>query len=209
IDFAYLGDQLPSFSFPGNLKQLYNYTTWLNLKENYNCHPLFTLEEYVAAERRDQALNLVSVKRSDIYTEAFANIPFDATLVFVLETNEIHGMADQRAFFFKLMEAGINTPVIVKRSYQFDSGVQEDINLKVQLYAATDLGALLLDGFGDGVWIDAPQVPLKFNVSTAFGILQATRSRISKTEYISCPSCGRTLFDLQETTQMIRSKTDH
>ncbi len=209
IDFAYLGDQLPSFSFPGNLKQLYNYTTWLNLKANYNCHPLFTLEEYVAAERRDQALNLVSVKRSDIYTEAFANIPFDATLVFVLETNEIHGMADQRAFFFKLMEAGINTPVIVKRSYQFDSGVQEDINLKVQLYAATDLGALLLDGFGDGIWIDAPQVPLKFNVSTAFGILQATRSRISKTEYISCPSCGRTLFDLQETTQMIRSKTDH
>src|SRR5690606_12987524 len=136
-------------------------------------------------------------------------IPFDATLVFVLETNEIHGMADQRAFFFKLMEAGINTPVIVKRSYQFDSGVQEDINLKVQLYGATDLGALLADGFGHGVCTHAPHVPLTFNVPTAVGIFQATRSRLSNTEYISCPSCGRPLYDLQETTQMIRSKTDH
>src|SRR5690606_22150045 len=62
---------------------------------------------------------------------------------------------------------------------------------------------------GDGVWFDAPDVPVKTIVSTSFGILQATRSRISKTEYISCPSCGRTLFDLQETTQRIRSRTDH
>ncbi len=209
IDFAYMGSQLPSFNFPGNLKQLFDYNTWLKLKERYNCHPLFTLEEYVAAQERDTALNLVRVKRADLYTNTFDLIPFDNTLVFVLETDEDHGMADQRAFFFKLMEAGINTPVILKRSYAFAEGNQEELNLKTQLYAATDLGALLLDGFGDGIWIDTPQVSLKFNVSTAFGILQATRSRISKTEYISCPSCGRTLFDLQETTQMIRSRTDH
>ncbi|MFD1630954.1 (E)-4-hydroxy-3-methylbut-2-enyl-diphosphate synthase [Pseudopedobacter beijingensis] len=209
IDFAYMGNQLPSFSFPGNLKQLYDYSTWLSLTETYNCHPLFTLQEYADAEGRDPSLNLVQLKRTDLYTDAFANIPFDDTLVFVLETDEVHGMADQRAFFFKLTEMGVNTPVILKRSYHFEDAHQEIIDLKTQLYAATDLGALLLDGFGDGVWIDAPQISLKFNVSTAFGILQATRSRISKTEYISCPSCGRTLFDLQETTQMIRSKTDH
>jgi (E)-4-hydroxy-3-methylbut-2-enyl-diphosphate synthase len=100
--------------------------------------------------------------------------------------------------------------VIIKRSYLFDE--KESLatkELKAQLYAATDLGALLLGGLGDGVWLDAPQVSTKFRVSTSFGILQATRSRISKAEYISCPSCGRTLFDLQETTQMIRSRTDH
>jgi len=79
----------------------------------------------------------------------------------------------------------------------------------LQLYAATDLGALLVDGFGDGIWIDAPDAAMPAITSTAFGILQATRSRISKTEYISCPSCGRTLFDLMETTQMIRSRTSH
>ena len=127
-----------------------------------------------------------------------------------METNQQHGMADQRAFFFKLMNAGIDTPVIIKRSYTFDDAESLDQKeLKTQLYGATDLGALLLDGLGDGIWLDAPQVSTKFRVSTSFGILQATRSRISKTEYISCPSCGRTQFDLQETTQMIRSKTDH
>lgn len=209
IDFAYLGDQLPSFSFPGNLKQLYNYNTWKSLASKINCHPLYTLQEYINAVERDASLNLVKIKHIDLAGEAFAAIPFDKTLVFVLETDEVHGMADQRAFFFKLMQAGIDTPVIIKRSYQFLSSDQEEINLKTQLYAATDMGALLLDGFGDGVWVEAPQVSAKFIVSTSFGILQATRSRISKTEYISCPSCGRTLFDLQETTQMIRSRTDH
>lgn len=210
IDFAYLSDELPSFNFPGNLKQLYNYATWLNLKSKTNCHPLYTLKEYIGASQRDASLNLVRVKHEDLKGDDFASIPFDNTLVFVLETNAEYGMMDQRAFFFKLMNLGIDTPVIIKRSYHFEaSEPQEEKELKAQLYAATDLGALLLDGFGDGIWMDAPQVSTQFRVSTSFGILQATRSRISKTEYISCPSCGRTLFDLQETTQMIRSRTDH
>ena len=210
IDFAYLGDQLPSFNFPGNLKQLYNHATWVTLLNRTNCHPLFTLKAYIGASQRDAHLNLVCVSNADLDGDDFKAIPFDNTLVFVLETDAEYGMMDQRAFFFKLMNAGIDTPVIIKRSYHFeDSTAQDQKELKAQLYAATDLGALLLDGFGDGVWIDAPQVSTKFRVSTSFGILQATRSRISKTEYISCPSCGRTLFDLQETTQMIRSRTDH
>jgi (E)-4-hydroxy-3-methylbut-2-enyl-diphosphate synthase len=210
IDFAYLGDELPSFNFPGNLKQLYNHQTWLKLNDKTNCHPLFTLKEFIGASQKDNFLNLVSVKNQDLDGDDFAQITFDKTLVFVLETDAEYGMMDQRAFFFKLMNAGIDTPVIVKRSYKFnESETLEQKELKAQLYGATDLGALLLDGFGDGIWLDAPQVSTKFRVSTSFGILQATRSRISKTEYISCPSCGRTLFDLQETTQMIRSRTDH
>lgn len=210
IDFAYLGDELPSFNFPGNLKQLYNYKTWQKVNDKTNCHPLFTLKEYLAAAEKDASLNLVSVCHQDLDSDDFAALPFDKTLVFVLETSQEYGMADQRAFFFKLMNAGIDTPVIIKRSYLFDEKESLDAKeLKAQLYAATDLGALLLGGLGDGVWLDAPQVSTKFRVSTSFGILQATRSRISKAEYISCPSCGRTLFDLQETTQMIRSRTDH
>ena len=88
-------------------------------------------------------------------------------------------------------------------------GDLEGATTNLQLYSSTDLGALLVDGFGDGIWIDAPGIETKVITSTAFGILQATRSRISKTEYISCPSCGRTLFDLMITTQMIRSRTSH
>ncbi len=203
VDFVYLADQLPSFSMPGNLKQLYNYGTWLKLANKKNCHPLFTLPEYKEAGEKDEALNLVRITNDDLQNGSFSEEIIDQTLVLVLETSKAHGMADQRQFFFALMNAGVNVPVIIRRAYS--EGSESDF----QLYAATDAGALLIDGFGDGIWLDAPHISPKAVVSTAFGVLQATRSRISKTEYISCPSCGRTLFDLQETTQMIRSRTSH
>jgi (E)-4-hydroxy-3-methylbut-2-enyl-diphosphate synthase len=209
VDFVYLADQLPSFNFPGNLKQLYNYVTWQKLVDKTMCHPVFTLKEFVNTDDRSSALNLVKIKPADLDSDDFGALPFDQSLIFVLETDELHGMADQRSFFFKMEELGLDVPVIVKRNYSFST---QDFELKtqdLQLYAGTDLGALLVDGFGDGIWIDAPEVETKVITSTAFGILQATRSRISKTEYISCPSCGRTLFDLMETTQMIRSRTSH
>ncbi len=244
VDFVFLADELPSFAFPGNLKQLYNYKTWSFLTDKKNCHPVFSLEEYNTSAEKDEALNLVRIKNSDLQTKAFEQINADQTLVFVLETDEVHGMADQRACFFYLQKNGIEVPVIVRRRYRFDGAKSEergagnitvspdafaispipaprsalcshfaphtsDPTTLLQLHAATDLGALLVDGFGDGIWIDAPEIPSKTITSTAFGILQATRSRISKTEYISCPSCGRTLFDLQITTQMIRSRTSH
>ncbi len=221
VDFVYLADQLPSFTFPGNLKQLYNHATWLKLTDKTMCHPVFTLSEYVKAGDRSSALNLIRIKPADIDSEDFGLLPLDKSLVFVLETDALHGMADQRTFFFKMEEMELDVPVIIKRSYSFgqktendhgpwtiDHG-QNDNTTNLQLYASTDLGALLVDGFGDGIWIDAPGMDTKVITSTAFGILQATRSRISKTEYISCPSCGRTLFDLMITTQMIRSRTSH
>jgi len=228
VDFVYLADQLPSFTFPGNLKQLYNYLTWQKLADKTLCHPVFTLQEYINSGDRTSTLNLVRLKNSDVESEAFGMLPMDKSLVFVLETDEGHGMADQRQFFFKMEEMGLDVPVIIKRSYSLTpalskgEGVNTEKNkvlsfgedlgeaiTQLQLYASTDLGALLVDGFGDGIWIDAPGVETKAITSTAFGILQATRSRISKTEYISCPSCGRTLFDLMVTTQMIRSRTSH
>ncbi|NVM66290.1 (E)-4-hydroxy-3-methylbut-2-enyl-diphosphate synthase [Mucilaginibacter sp. SG538B] len=225
VDFVYLADELPSFTLPGNLKQLYNYNTWLKLADKTNCHPVFTLQEYIGDVDRSSKLNLVHLKPADIDSEDFGSIQLDKSLVLVLETDALHGMAEQRSFFFKMEELGLDVPVIVKRSYIFESEspeVEKSESEKVhspwtldhgqtllQLYASTDLGALLVDGFGDGIWIDAPELPTSVITSTSFGILQATRSRISKTEYISCPSCGRTLFDLMVTTQMIRSRTSH
>ncbi|HVS90697.1 MAG TPA: (E)-4-hydroxy-3-methylbut-2-enyl-diphosphate synthase [Mucilaginibacter sp.] len=222
VDFVYLADQLPSFTLPGNLKQLYNYATWQKLADKTLCHPVFTLQEYIEAEDHTSSLNLVRIKNADVESEAFGMLPMDKSLVFVLETDEPHGMADQRQFFFKMEELGLDIPVIITRSYSLKSEVgslKSDTDSEtfdsrlatqdLQLYASTDLGALLVDGFGDGIWIDAPGIETKAITSTAFGILQATRSRISKTEYISCPSCGRTLFDLMVTTQMIRSRTSH
>jgi (E)-4-hydroxy-3-methylbut-2-enyl-diphosphate synthase len=209
VDFVYFGDELPSFNLPSNLKQLYNYNAWKKLADKTLCHPVFTLQEFIEADDQSSALNLVRLKPVDIDSDVFGSLPFSNSLVFVLETDALHGMADQRAFFFKMEEMGLDIPVIIKRSYTFETQDSELKTQNLQLFAATDMGALLVDGFGDGIWIDAPQVETKVITSTAFGILQATRSRISKTEYISCPSCGRTLFDLMVTTQMIRSRTSH
>jgi (E)-4-hydroxy-3-methylbut-2-enyl-diphosphate synthase len=121
-------------------------------------------------------------------------------------------MSEQRRMFFELIENEIECPVVVMRRYP---SLDEE---RFQLYSATDVGGLLVDGLGDGIWLTAETnekdkskvlEKLKLINSTSFGILQAARTRMSKTEYISCPSCGRTLFDLQETTAMIRKRTDH
>ena len=199
-DLAFLGDNLPSFSFPGNLKQVYNYQTWLGLKDKNNCHPLFSLDEFNESVVKDEHLNFVEIDAAHFNHLSLHQL---INVVFVLKTSASHGMAEQRAFFVALQEKNIQVPVIIKRTYQ-----ESDAD-HLQLYASTDFGALFTDGFGDGIWIDARNADLALLNSTSFGILQATRTRISKTEYISCPSCGRTLFDLQETTQLIRSRTDH
>ena len=199
-DLAFLGDNLPSFSFPGNLKQVYNHKTWLGLKDKNNCHPLFSFEEFSQAEIKDEFLNFVEIDAKQLNSLSIKQLD---NVVLILKTFAGHGMAEQRAFFVGLQEANIQIPVIIKRTYQ-------DLDADhLMLHSATDLGALFTDGFGDGIWIDAQGQNLALINATSFGILQATRTRISKTEYISCPSCGRTLFDLQETTQLIRSRTDH
>ena len=201
-DLVFLGDELPSFAFPGNLRQVYNYKTWLSLSDRSNCYPLFLATEFIQAEVKDPSINFLLINALH-FDEVFMMALGDH-VVLVLETSAEHGMAEQRTFFNKMQQAGINLPVIIKRSYKAIS------NDDLMLYAATDLGALFTDGFGDGVWIvKESDQDLALVNSTSFGILQATRTRISKTEYISCPSCGRTLFDLQETTQLIRSRTDH
>jgi (E)-4-hydroxy-3-methylbut-2-enyl-diphosphate synthase len=199
-DMVYLGDSLPSFSFPGGLKQLYNYQTWLKLTDRYNCHPLFDLATFNAVEEKDANLNFIKVLAEKLDVAAIGKLE---DIVLVLSTRSINAMQTIRKAFVALEKAGVKLPVIIERDFK---GLDmEDF----QLYSSTDLGGLLIDGFGDGIWINALDIPLSVINSTSFGILQATRTRISKTEYISCPSCGRTLFDLQETTQKIRSRTSH
>lgn len=217
VDFVYLGSKLPSFTLPGNLKVLYDYNTWKDLKDKTNKHPVFSLKSFRAAALIDASLNLIKLTNDDLENADVADLRDKETVVFVLDTARTHGMADQRQFFTNLQALGVNNPVIIRRRYpaaDFSGPVgnrmdpEEPIS-KIQLYAATDMGALLIDGLGSGIWVDSPATPVDRIASLSFGILQATRSRISKTEYISCPSCGRTLFDLQETTQMIRSRTNH
>lgn len=203
-DYIYVGNNQVDFPIPGTLGLIYNFSTWKNLNNKTRSYPLFTFAEYTSSSEKSSELNFVCVGINDLVNQNLTGL-FDNKTVLVIETNNEHGMAEQRRMFIELMNSKLDVPVIIKRNYTELSAE------KFQLQASTDVGALLLDGMGDGIWLNAtgPSIGLQLINSTSFGILQATRTRISKTEYISCPSCGRTLFDLQETTAKIRQRTDH
>lgn len=201
-DFLYLGSKDLPFALPGTLKKIFNYSYWKTLEDKAESFPLFTAKEYIGAERRSYRINFVSVTIDDITEELLNAVKSDKFCVLVVNTSNSHGMAEERRIFIELMNRGIETPVILSRSY---TG-RDDEDLTID--SAADCGALLIDGMGDGIWIKADNNIDVIN-RVSFGILQATRTRISKTEYISCPSCGRTQFDLQVTTAMIKKRTDH
>ena len=196
VDYLFIGDNSIDFEIPGTLGIIQNHIS-LEDKERY--FSFYSLDEIsLIDQNKISFLNICS----DISPSLMAELSQLKKTIFVLDTINEHGYADQRRFFVECMKKTIQNPIIVKRSYRQCS--QDEL----LLYSATDLGGLQLDGFGDGIWIDSSYDAGYVN-ETAFGILQASRSRISKTEYISCPSCGRTLFDLQETTAKIRVRTDH
>jgi (E)-4-hydroxy-3-methylbut-2-enyl-diphosphate synthase len=212
-DYVYSGQHPIGFMLPNGLKEIQDYPTWLRAEDQHHTLPMFSWDEYVRATQKHAQINFVRVTIAEWSKSMQTALSTDATVVIVLDTNNRHAMAEQRRFFFLLLENGITAPVVVLRKYET---TDEEL---LTLYAATDVGGLLVDGLGDGVLLSTELNPattkeaaleqLSQNNRLAFGILQAARTRMSKTEYISCPSCGRTLFDLQETTAMIRQRTDH
>ncbi len=213
-DYLYSGNRPVDFMLPNGLKEILDYPYWLEVKEDGNKLPLLGVHEYLTDSERHQTINFVRVDAADLSMELVAKVKNDLTAVILLETYNAHAMPALRRAFFTLVEENVNNPVIVKRAY---GDLAHD---ELQIHAATDLGGLLIDGFGDGVMLGtdvsaedrSKEEVLKWVSTynqTSFGILQAARTRMTKTEYISCPSCGRTLFDLQETTAMIRKRTDH
>ncbi|RPI70892.1 MAG: 4-hydroxy-3-methylbut-2-en-1-yl diphosphate synthase, partial [Ignavibacteriales bacterium] len=221
-DFLFAGDQTLPFSIPNGLRAVYNYSAWLKPENKSSGSPLFSHSDYLSSEINKDILKFVSVDLNSLTLEFMNRIREDNNLIIILTTANQHGMAEQRRVFFELIINEIKHPVIIKRSYK-------DLTLdQFRLFSSTDFGSLLIDGYGDGVWAELQNNFISENENinyvkklikeesqgkiinrTLFGILQAARVRISKTEYIACPSCGRTLFDLQETTEMIRKRTEH
>jgi (E)-4-hydroxy-3-methylbut-2-enyl-diphosphate synthase len=200
-DYVFVGNHDVDFEVPGTLGVIYNYKKW---KEHKKGFPFLTINDYLDEKEISKKLNIVYVCLSDLSEELFRKIKTDTTAVLMIDTYNENGVAEQRKLFTELMNNGITTPVIIGRAY---GNLSEE---QLQLSASSDFGALFLDGLGDGIFIAAENCGSDQSVnSLSFGILQASRCRISKTEYISCPSCGRTLFDLQETTAKIRKETDH
>ena len=198
-DFIYTGKASLDFMLPNGLRQIQDASVCTPSDFVY---PLFTYSEYQSATTKHPVLNFVSVDAAELCS---GNDSFDPTCVIVLKSSNPHQMPAIRRGFFHLMEKGITNPVIIHLNY---GSISDD---QFQLFAPTDGGALFIDGLGDGLLLSLNHSKNKEALcnTTNFGTLQASRMRISKTEYISCPSCGRTLFDLQETTAMIRQKTDH
>ncbi|MEN9744145.1 MAG: 4-hydroxy-3-methylbut-2-en-yl diphosphate synthase [Bacteroidota bacterium] len=197
-DYVYIGSQHLDFEVPGTLGIIVDYAFWkANYAEKQGFYPLI-IEEQLPEIEPNQACFL-PLEAEEQIPAALAKLP---NVCIILNTKFDNKTQLFRRFFLEMQQKDLQHPVVL--SYQYQTNELE----LFQLYAGADAGAVLIDGFGDGIWLNAQLGAQAIN-STAFGILQATRTRISKTEYISCPSCGRTLFDLQETTAKIRQRTSH
>jgi (E)-4-hydroxy-3-methylbut-2-enyl-diphosphate synthase len=215
-DYIYCKD-FPSFSLPGTLKVLLDYSVWKTLDNKFGTYPLFSLQEFMietsvrSSEANWVMLDAFSDRGDDqsLIDAFYNNLTKDSNVIICLSSRNINAMQSVRRRFIELMERGITNPVVIMSD---SNEVSED---RALLHFSVETGALLLDGLGDGIALghhhgnDTYRTDMSWLNRLAFGILQATRTRISKTEYISCPSCGRTLFDLQETTARIRAVTHH
>ena len=218
-------NQVLSFALPGTLKVICYYQIWQSASiapsfggglGEAKYIPIFDGVQYSDDKiQKSTSLNFVMIDCfSEGYNQAsleelFEKIKKDNTVVICLSSTNLNAMQSIRRMFIELANRDIKNPVVMITDSSH-STMDESL-----VHYASETGPLLLDGLGDGLCFGYhygnASVPVDYRWlnSIAFGILQATRTRISKTEYISCPSCGRTLFDLQETTAKIRAVTHH
>ena len=235
-DYVFTGNHILPFALPGTLKVIVYPATWQQVVAQPELtpngagkyFPIYQDTGFAAATERSALINFVMI---DCFSDDTAlndftfldSIGNDPSVVLCLSSENKHVMAAIRRMFIELMERRINNPVVIICDSNWQTADEHLVHY------ASECGALFLDGFGDGICLGMSaeayasaasmnasgrnylnnQSAEQFINSTAFSILQATRTRISKTEYISCPSCGRTLFDLQETTAKIRAVTNH
>jgi (E)-4-hydroxy-3-methylbut-2-enyl-diphosphate synthase len=215
-DYVFCGDNFIDFALPGTLKLIYNYDAWKQTPRKSRHLPVFNEQQYNDSSiEKSLFTNFVIL---DCYSDnnnfsdrekVFEKLKNDATVVLCLKTQRKNAVQSIRRMFLELNEKKIQSPAII-----ICDSKRENIDESL-IHYAIETGALLIDGFGNGIFLqdhysDENKIPeYKLLNSIAFGILQASRTRTSKTEFISCPSCGRTLFDLQETTAKVRAVTHH
>jgi (E)-4-hydroxy-3-methylbut-2-enyl-diphosphate synthase len=233
-DYIFTGNQIPGFALPGTLKVIVYPETWARAEDKSKYLPIFQDSGYAASEIKSDRLNFVMIDCFNDGADSFTyldQLNNDPTVVICLSSINKNAMQAVRRMYVELMNRGLKNPVInITDSPDINREQTADEHL---IHFATETGALFLEGMGDGICLGMTKKSYdqlaasyqqmnasgrnytnnltieQFINNTSFGILQATRTRISKTEYISCPSCGRTLFDLQETTAKIRSRTNH
>ena len=201
-DYIYIGDSLNTEGI--NYQFIVDYSSWLKDRNKKNYYPLLTFNEFIDLDENlfSENINFLMIQTTDL--EKFKNTRIPENFVLILNSNNEHFMPDMRSFFLKNFD--IKNPVILSKDY--DLSYSDDLII----HSSTDIGGLFIQGYGDGIFISNHSSEIKeikkIN-NLSFKILQAARVRVTSTDFISCPSCGRTLFDLQETTAMIRERTDH
>jgi len=166
--------------------------------------PVYTVKDLNALQNDTLAIKFLKLNYPDLNPTVIDVLKTRTDLVVLLQTDHQNGVAEQRAFFHALLNAGSTVPVVLARSY-----AENDLQY-LQIKAAADLGVLFIDGLGDGILLENKgNISAEAINSVAFGILQASRVRVTKTEFISCPGCGRTMFKLQTVIARVKARTSH
>ncbi len=227
-DYIFIGTSPLDFNLPGTLSIIASPAVCLQANNTEKYHPIMDAAAYLSFDAKHPKLNFVQIDcysdHQPIADELLLQIAKDPSVVLCLSSQCKNAMQAVRRMAIQLMQLDIHQPIILVTDSQWQTTDEHLIHF------AIETGALLLEGIGDGICLGLSKVAYDASVNgsnvsgrnyfnnssleqllntTAFGILQATRTRISKTEYISCPSCGRTLFELQETTAKIRAVTNH
>jgi (E)-4-hydroxy-3-methylbut-2-enyl-diphosphate synthase len=230
-DYIYTNKAELDFALPGTLKVITSHDHWLAANDKEKYYPIFSADEFMDTDEESSTLNFVMLDASGslpLSSAILEDLGRDRSVVICLSSTDVNAMQSIRKRYWELAEQEVRNPTIIITDSNWNTADEH------MIHYATEAGGLLLDGYGNGVCFGMTPNAYKeaektfinegavsgrnyntnssieqFVNSTAFSILQATRTRISKTEYISCPSCGRTLFDLQETTAMIRARTNH
>lgn len=215
-DYIYIQGKLPE-ELDDKQKYIIDYNVYIDLVNtgkmpNSNIYPIFPVMGQVFIGLIQAPIKFLVLKYGTPTDEFFACLRYHPEVVVVCMTTHQNRLGDQRAFAHQLMNEGLTNPIIFSQMYEhfINEKCCEGISAKekFQIEAAADMGALMIDGLVDGVWLmnkgDIPQDDVE---QTAFSILQAGRLRMVKTEYISCPGCGRTLYDLRTTIARIKEAT--
>lgn len=199
-DYIYAGRQLPEVREVG-AEYILDADVWQGEEGTY---PAFNHQQLPLMGGCNASLKFLFLTYMALTDEAIACLKYHPEVVVVSQSNHPNRLGEHRALIHQLDNEGLQNPVVEFQHYM------EDVAEEFQIKAAADMGALIFDGLCDGVYL-YNQGSLESHVidATAFGILQAGRLRTSKTEYISCPGCGRTLFDLQSTIARVKAATSH
>lgn len=201
-DYIYVGENLPE-NRPANQKYIVDFTVWDGTPNTYPVFPYNAIPFMSGYPLIPKFLVMQYGVDAEEYVTCLMNHP---EVVVVCVSHHQNRLGEQRALVHEMMRSGLRNPVVFCQAYRHSQEQKSDF----QLEAAADMGALMFDGFTDGIWLmNDGDLAIKDIAETSFGILQAARLRTTKTEYISCPGCGRTLYDLRTTIARIKAATAH